>query len=106
MAVEPKRNNKKDGKGNRALVEKNQCTSNAHLNTDLDMSFTWLREGSIKSETESLLTATQEQVLKTRSIETRIHRTTTDPQMGIAKHMNERLNTSYRAANYSRHESI
>lgn len=59
------------------------------LNADLDMSFDWLRKGDIKGETESLIIAAQDQALRTKSMEVRIHRTSTDSKCRICKEMEE-----------------
>lgn len=61
----------------------------ANINYDNQMSFSWLTDGNIKPETESLLTAAQDQALKTRYIEKRIHHSRNDELCRLCKGKSE-----------------
>jgi alkylhydroperoxidase/carboxymuconolactone decarboxylase family protein YurZ len=51
--------------------------------TNCNARYHWLREGSLKIETEALLTAAQEQALNTKAHSTYIMKTSTDPKCRI-----------------------
>lgn len=57
--------------------------------TDLETSFAWLRRGILKPESESLITAAQEQALRTRYIEKNIMHIRTDDKCRLCKERSE-----------------
>lgn len=60
-------------------------TQMKELSIDSKLSYAWLKEGKLKGETEGLLTAAQDQALKTRHIEYAIHHTRTDGKCRLCK---------------------
>ena len=60
-----------------------------------DETVTWLKEGKLKSETESLNVAAQDQAIGTNYEKATIDRTQTDPKCRIRKQNNETISILY-----------
>ena len=60
-----------------------------------DETVTWLKEGKLKSETESLNVAAQDQAIGTNYKKATIDRTQTDPKCRIRKQNNETISILY-----------
>ena len=56
-----------------------------------DETWTWLKEGKLKTETESLIIAAQDQAIRTNYVKATIDRSQDDPKCRICKQNNETI---------------
>ena len=62
------------------------------INISLDKTWTWLRKGNFKRETESLLTAAQNNPVRTNHIKARIDKTQQNSKCRLRSNRDETLN--------------
>ena len=56
-----------------------------------DETWTWLKEGKLNRETESLIVAAQDQAIRTNYVKATIDRSQTDPKCKMCKQNNETI---------------